>query len=137
MNEFLFPLKVYIEDTDYSGVVFHSNYLNYFERARSEWLETLGMGIAWQLKQEIYFAIRSAKIDFYKPARLSDRLQVVSRVSQLKRVSMTFEQHLRLSDAPDTILCTAEVKVACLDKEFRPNSLPRSKLHEILTGEPE
>jgi acyl-CoA thioesterase FadM len=61
----------------------------------------------------------------------------VSRVSQLKRVSMTFEQHLRLSDAPDTILCTAEVKVACLDKEFRPNSLPRSKLHEILTGEPE
>jgi acyl-CoA thioester hydrolase len=136
MNEFLFPLKVYVEDTDYAGVVFHSNYLNFFERARSEWIETLGMGIDWQTKQEIYFVIRSAKIDFYKPARLSDRLQVVTRVSHFKRVSMTFEQHLRLSSAPDTILCTAEIRVACLNKQFRPISLPRCKLHEIITGEP-
>ena len=137
MNEFFFPLKVYVEDTDYAGVVYHSNYLNFFERARSEWIEKLGMGIAWQRKQEIYFAIRSAKIDFYKPARLSDQLQVVSRVSHLKRVSMTFEQYLRLSNMPDTILCTAEVKVACLDTLFRPSSLPRCKLHEIMMGEPE
>jgi acyl-CoA thioester hydrolase len=135
MNEFLFSLKVYVEDTDYGGVVFHSNYLSFFERARSEWSETLGIGIEWQRKQEIYFAVRSAKIDFLKPARLGDQLQVVSRVSHIKRVSMIFEQYLRLSHAPDTILCTAEVRIAFLDYSFRPSSLPRCKLHEIMTGE--
>ena len=137
MNESLFSLKVYIEDTDYTGLVYHGNYLNFFERARSEWIAELGMGIDWQRKQEIYFVIRSAKIDFYKPARLSDQLQVVTRVSQLKRVSVTFEQHLRLSSRPDTILCTAEVKVACVDSTFKPTSVPRCQLHEIMTGEPE
>ncbi|MEO8400387.1 MAG: hotdog domain-containing protein, partial [Gammaproteobacteria bacterium] len=47
MTEFIFPLRVYIEDTDYSGVVFHANYLKYFERARSEWAEIAGFGMQW------------------------------------------------------------------------------------------
>ncbi len=136
MNEFIFPLRIYIEDTDYTGIVYHSNYLKFFERARSEWMLGLGLDLAWQREQEIYFVIRSATLEFLKPARMSDQLQVVSRVSCLKRVSVTFEQYLRLSQAPDTVLCTAEVKIACLDNTSRPTSLPQCKLHDIFMGEP-
>lgn len=135
MNEFIFPLRVYIEDTDYTGIVYHSNYLKYFERARSEWMLSLGLDLAWQQEHEIYFVIRSATLNYLKPARMSDQVEVVSRISSVKRVSMVFEQHLRLSHAPDTVLCTAEVKVACLDKTSRPTSFPQCKFHDIFMGE--
>lgn len=136
MNSFVFPLKVYIEDTDYAGVVYHSNYLKFFERARSEWAEQLGFGMLWQREQAIYLPVHSIKIDFLKPAKLNDQLEVVSRIIKLKKASLVYDQYLRLCSVPDTILCRAEVKIACVDKSFRPQALPSCLLHEIITGEP-
>lgn len=134
MNQFIYPLKVYIEDTDYGGVVYHSNYLKYFERARTEWAEQLGLGIAWQNDQKIYFPVRSANLDYLRPARLGDVLEVVSSIAQLKPASLLYSQYLRLVHTPDTILCKAEIKIACVDHTFKPCVIPRCLLHDIITG---
>lgn len=121
---FHYTIRVQIEDTDFAGVVYHSNYLNYFERARSEWVEQLGLGMGWQQEQAIYFAVRSARLDFVKPARLHQWVEVVTEVKEVRNASILFNQYLRLKAAPDTILCRAEIKVACIDKQFKPRALP-------------
>jgi acyl-CoA thioester hydrolase len=135
MNQFIFPLKIYIEDTDYSGLVFHSNYLKYYERARSEWIDQNGMDMAWQMQQRIHFVIKSIQIDFLKPVRLGDMVEVVSRVSQVKAASIMFDQHLRLSSANYTILNKAQVHVVCVNEYFQPIGLPACFLHDLSTGE--
>ena len=128
MNEFVFPLRVYIEDTDYLGIVFYANYLKYFERARSEWAEQQNMGMDWQIAQDIYITVRSVTIDYLKPARLHQMVEVVSRIKEVKKASYSYDQHLRLAGQKDTILCKAETKVACVDKNMRPQVLPKTIL---------
>jgi acyl-CoA thioester hydrolase len=134
MLEFVFPLKVYIEDTDYGGVVYHSNYLKFFERARSEWLETIGIDPDWQKEQDCYFVIRAVTIDFLKPAKLNDRVEVLSEIKEVTRTSIIFSQQLRKAQTTDTILCKAEVRVVCVDQTIRPKALP-GQIHEIFPGE--
>ncbi len=126
MNHFIFPLRAYTEDTDYGGVVYHANYLKYFERARSEWAEQLGFGSDWQREQGIYFPVRHVRIDFLKPARLHDQLEVVSEIREIRSASLVYAQHLRLAEAKDTILSKADVRVACVGQDFRPRTLPDS-----------
>lgn len=120
---FSIALRVYWEDTDGGGVVYHAGYLRYFERARSEWLRALGV-VQSQLQQErnLVFAIRALNIDFHAPARLDDWLQVsVDRV-QLGRASLQFAQSL--SNEAGKVLATASVKAACLEaSSFRPVGL--------------
>ncbi len=134
MKAFIFPMKVYIEDTDFGKVVYHSNYLKFFERARSEWMASLGMGMAWQFEQQVFFAVRSVTIDFLKPARLTDEVEVVSEIKSVSATSLIFSQQLRKTLTTDTILCKAEVKVVCLDQTFRPRPLPR-QLNDFFTGD--
>lgn len=135
MTEFIFPLRVYIEDTDILGMVFHANYLKYFERARSEWAEHVGMGIDWQRKEGVYFPVRSIKIDYFRPAQLHQMVEVVTRLIKVRPASMLYEQHLRPKDLNDTILCKAEVKIACVDLDLRPCPLPDSILQSYMENE--
>jgi acyl-CoA thioester hydrolase len=134
MDNFIFPVKIYIEDTDFGRVAYHANYLKFFERARSEWLESAGLGIEWQQQEQIYFVIRTVKLDYLKPARLNDHLEVISHINECRPASITFHQQLRKSETTDTILCKAEVKVVCVNEAFRPRALPQ-KLYEIIMGE--
>jgi len=124
MAEFIFPLRVYIEDTDMMGVVYHANYFNYFARARSEWAEQTGFGIDWQNAQEIYFPVHSAKIEYLKPALLHQCVEVVSQIKETRRASLVYDQYLRPAGLNDTILCKAEIKIACVGKDLRPRALP-------------
>lgn len=124
MNEFIFPLRVYVEDTDHGGVVYHANYLRFFERARSEWAEQLGFGAHWQREQKIYFPVRNAVLEYLKPAKLSDRVEVVSRVKSVRKASFVYEQYLRSAVANDTILCRGEIKLACVTHDLHPCGLP-------------
>jgi acyl-CoA thioester hydrolase len=135
MNEFIFPVKAYIEDTDYGGVVYHSNYIKYYERARSEWATQIGMGIEWQNEHKIYFVVRAINIEYLKPVRLFETVEVVSQITAIKQSSVTFRQYLRSPLAPDTILNTAEVRIVCVNEAFRPQALPPCPLQDILTGE--
>lgn len=116
-------VRVYYEDTDAGGVVYHASYLRYLERARTEWLRSLGYSQA-RLKQEesLVFTVVGMTLDFLKPARLDDLLSVRSQASLSGGASVHFEQQI-LRDS-DRILA-ATVRVACLDaSSFRPRRLP-------------
>jgi acyl-CoA thioester hydrolase len=121
---FIYPVRVHIEDTDCTGLVFHSNYLNFMERARSEWIDQLGLTMEWQRQHKIMFVVHSANIQFLKPARAHDRLEVVSSVKSRRRASLIFDQYLRPAQAPDKILSKAEIKIACVDENMRPCAMP-------------
>ncbi|GAC1623198.1 MAG: tol-pal system-associated acyl-CoA thioesterase [Nevskia sp.] len=123
---FVWPLRIYYEDTDVSGVVYHANYLRFFERARTEWLRALGCSQE-TLRQDANaaFTVSSLEIVFRQPARLDDELEATVEVSELRRASVRFRQTLRDKAQPDRVLSTAEVRVACVDAAtFRPRPLP-------------
>jgi acyl-CoA thioester hydrolase len=116
-------VRVYYEDTDAGGVVYHAGYLRYLERARTEWLRQLGYSQA-RLKQEesLLFTVVSMQMEFLRPARLDDLLSVRSDALLSGGASVGFSQQVLRGEE---ILLTAQVKVACLDAgSFRPRRLP-------------
>ena len=118
------PVRVYYEDTDAGGVVYHAGYLRFLERARTEWLRAQGYSQA-RLKAEesLVFTVVSMQLEFLKPARLDDLLSVRSRATLSGGASVAFEQEI-LRGESERILA-AQVRVACLDAaEFRPRRLP-------------
>lgn len=125
MNEFLWDVRVYYEDTDAGGVVYYANYLRFLERARTEWLRSLGFEQDAMIASDgLLFAVRALHIDYLKPARFNELLQVGARVIQRGKASITMAQSIqRRADA--LTLCTANVKLACLDAaSLRPKAMP-------------
>lgn len=130
MQDFDWPVRVYYEDTDSGGVVYHSQYLNFMERARTEWLRALGFEQD-QLRGEhnLLFAVHSMQLIYRKPARFNDALLIKSRLQKASGASMHFEQKLYRGEE---LLCEASVRIACLDAEsFRPKSIPTFILTEM------
>jgi acyl-CoA thioester hydrolase len=124
MNDtFSHPVRIYWEDTDAGGVVYHAQYLAFLERARTEWLRARGYG--QELLREAYdlvFVVRAMRIDFRKPARLDDALDVTVSLRQCRRASLVIAQAIRRGD--DTLL-DAEVRVAAVGAgDFRPRGIP-------------
>lgn len=131
MSDFLTSVRVYYEDTDSGGIVYYANYLKYMERARTEFLRAQGFEQGeLLLRDRRLFVVRSVHVDYHQGARLDDLLTVNSRVSQLGRASLTFAQRI---DRDETRVCSATVKVACLDADSRrPVGLPAA-LVEVCT----
>ena len=129
---FSWPVRVYYEDTDLGGVVYHANYLRFMERARTEWLRALGFEQdALRDKLGIQFVVVEAKIAFRRPARFNDELTVTVAVRGFGRASVVFDQTIRSVDA-DTEVCTGEIRVACIDSHgFKPKPLPPELLTEL------
>jgi len=129
MNEFLIPVRVYIEDTDAGGIVYYLNYLKFMERARTEFFRELGFGKAGANKEGYQFVVHSAQIVYKKPAKLDDMLNVSARLVKLRGASLFFEQEVRRDD---DILSNAEVKIACVDgASLRPVPLPPKVLAKL------
>jgi len=130
MTEFEWPVRVYYEDTDSGGVVYHSNYLNFMERARTEWLRALGFEQDVLIEQhQCLFAVHSMQINFKRPAKFNDALIVRSQIVKAVGARMEFDQKIYRGDE---LLCQAAVKIACLDaNRFRPIPLPPFLLMEI------
>ncbi|USD64325.1 tol-pal system-associated acyl-CoA thioesterase [Vibrio sp. SCSIO 43136] len=127
---FTWPVTVYYEDTDAGGVVYHSNYLKYFERARTELLRSIGVSQQVLLDQNIGFVVRHMDIDFIQGARLDDHLTVKTTISELKRATIAFCQELVNPDGK--LLCKAQVKVACINPEqMKPQAIPSSITAEL------
>jgi len=120
---FSFPTRVYWEDTDAGGVVYHAQYLAFLERARTEWLRSLGYGQELlRDEHDLVLAVREMRIDFHRPARLDDALQVAVALRRCRRASAVFAQEIRRDDE---VLVAAEVRVAALNAgEFRPRAIP-------------
>lgn len=134
---FSFPIRVYWEDTDAGGVVYHASYVRFLERARSEWLRALGIG-QHRLREDddIVFAIRALRLDFHAPARLDDVLAATVDSIEAGRASLTFRQSL-IRDSDRKQLVSADVRAACLTAStFRPRPLPRDLLPAHLTAVP-
>ncbi|MBY8203502.1 tol-pal system-associated acyl-CoA thioesterase [Vibrio fluvialis] len=130
MRVFNWPITIYYEDTDAGGVVYHSNYLKFFERARTEMLRAIGVTQQVLLEQRIGFVVRHAEIDFKQGARLDDQLTVVTSIAELKKASLTFCQEL--VNPEGQLLCKAIVKVACIDNEkMKPKAMPQSIILEL------
>ena len=133
---FVWPVRIYHEDTDGGGVVYYANYLKFMERARTEWLRARGFEQDVLLRdRRVLFAVRTLSMDYHRPARFNDLLEVVSRIAEVGGASLTFAQSIRRADSTE-VLCGARVKVACIDAEnFRARRLPRQLMREIV-GDP-
>ncbi len=120
---FAWPVRVYFQDTDAGGVVYHSNYVNFMERARTEWLRTFGYSNAGMMQElGVVFVVRSMKLDYLKPAILDDLLSVTAQVTAIGRSSITVVQTVLRGE---TLLTEAEVYLVCVDvKTFKPVRVP-------------
>jgi acyl-CoA thioester hydrolase len=133
---FRWRTRVYWEDTDAGGVVYHAGYLRFMERARSEWMRALGMGQdALRQSHGLAFVVREITIAYDKPARLDDELDTTVSVTRLRAASIDFTQAvLRVAD--DVTLARAQVRVACVDaRAFAPIRIP-ADIATLIQGNP-
>ncbi|MBF0140146.1 MAG: tol-pal system-associated acyl-CoA thioesterase [Magnetococcales bacterium] len=117
-------MRVYYEDTDSGGVVYHSIYLNYLERARTEWLRSLGFNQS-QLSQDrgLVFAVSRIDVQFLSPARMDDQLMITLTLAKRGGASLHLQQTIhRVID--HALLLEARVRIAMLNRDFKPTRLP-------------
>ena len=120
---FSFPIRVYWEDTDAGGVVYHASYLRFLERARSEWLRAQGVAQqALRESEDLVLVVREMRLDFLRPARLDDELRATVVMGERRPASFEVAQELFRGEE---CLLRAGVRVACLQaSKFRPRALP-------------
>ena len=130
MAEFEFPIRVYWEDTDAGGVVYHAQYLAFMERARSEWLRGLGVEqTALRETEDLVFVVRGMELDFLAPARLDDQLQVSVRLLQCRGASFSLAQRI---ERDGVLLVEAKVRIAAVRaSDFRPCPIVESLLERL------
>lgn len=132
---FSHPIRIYWEDTDAGGVVYHAQYLAFLERARSEWMRALGEGQdAMRREHGLVFAVRAMQVDFRLPARLDDALVATVALRECRRASLVFAQEIRRDGGPldGELLLDATVRIAALDAaSFKPRAIPPA-LHDQL-----
>ena len=136
---FAFPIRIYWEDTDAGGIVFYANYLKFFERARTEWLRSLGIG-QQALREETggMFVVTDAQLRYLRPARLDDELLVTAQLQQAGRASFTIAQQAFIkpthtSEQP-TLLCEGSIRIGWVDAaSMQPARMP-AELHAIMVA---
>jgi len=131
---FAWPTRVYWEDTDGGGVVYYANYLKFLERARTEWLRSLGFAQSDLVKDPgVIFVVTNINLDYRRPARLDDSLLVTCDLIPEGAASMTFAQRILRGEA---VLIEGTVRVACLDAQsFRPRRLPAELVNAFAVKE--
>ncbi len=133
---YVFPLRVYYEDTDATGVVHNANYLKFAARARTEMLRHLGVDLSHLLADDgVVFTVRHCSADYLRPAHLDDLLEIHTRVRAVKGASLEAEQTVRRDGAD---LVRLRVRLACVSASWRPARLPaalRSRLEALCNDE--
>jgi len=129
-KKFIWPVRIYYEDTDAGGVVFYANYLKFFERARTEMLRSMGFEQNELITSEgIIFVVRSVQVDYLSSARFNDLIQVSAEVVQTGKASLTFKQHITRGD---DVLTKSVIRIACLDTQtMRPKVIPEYLLEQL------
>ena len=132
-DPFAIETRVYYEDTDAGGIVYHSNYLKYMERARSEWFWSHGFCFDEFVEHnQVLFVLHHADINWRRPARLKDRLRCTCQVTHVGRTSITFEQTITHTTDPSIVYCTGTIRVVCISPDGKVKPIP-SAIKEILT----
>jgi acyl-CoA thioester hydrolase len=130
VSAFVWPLRVYYEDTDAGGIVFYANYLKFFERARTEWLRAAGFG-QQRLRDEtgLIFVVSETRMRHLAPARLDDELTITVEPRELGRATLNLFQIARRGDA---VLAEGEIRIGCVNAEtFKPARIPAELLSAI------
>ena len=130
---FLWPLRVYYEDTDAGGIVFYANYAKFFERARTELLRVFGIEQS-RLEQEtgIVFVVRGTALDYRAPSRLDDLLTIESHIERLGRASVDFVQHAWCGER---LIATGKIRIACVERAaLKPAPIPPDVLEALRRG---
>lgn len=133
VGEFSHEMRVYIEDTDAGGIVYYVNYLKFMERARTEFMRSLGFGKEFIFRSDLMFVVRDVAVTYKLPARLDDALAVTARVVRLRGAGMVFHQTVRRGDE---VLAQGEVTVACVDRvSVKPRRLPAEMVTRLRATE--
>lgn len=128
---FHWPVRVYFEDTDAGGVVYHARYVAFYERARTEMLRNYNYNQLQLLNEHVAFAVRRMNIEYLAPARLDDLLDIQTKIVQLRNASLNFAQ--RILNQQGKLLSTADVLIACIDPyKAKPIPLPKSIISELI-----
>ena len=136
---FSWPVRVYWEDTDAGGIVYYANYLKFFERARTEWLRSLGLEQqTLRVQTGAMFVVSEASVKYHLPARLDDQLLVTARILEMGRSSFTMEQQVQRLTTPASakeveLLCGASVRIGWVDGvSLKPARIPNNILTFML-----
>jgi len=129
------PVRVYLEDTDAQGLVYHASYLRFFERARSEILDSMGYPMRDIAGGSHRFVVYEMKIRYRQPARLGDRLEIRSQVQRSSGYRITFRQEAALAGETQPLV-TAEVEVVSLDERGELLELPSTLVALLTTSDP-
>lgn len=125
MFEHQTQIRVYYADTDAQGIVYHANYLRFFELARTESLRSIGIELPSFIEEYgVQFAVVEITVKFHKPARLDDQLQIVSKISHIGRASINYQQSIYFAEANKDLVCSAEVRLVTVDKQMHPQAVP-------------
>lgn len=132
---FRWPVRVYWEDTDAGGIVFYANYLKFFERARTEWLRSLGVNQR-ELREASggMFVVGATEMHYHRPARLDDMLEVTARIAELGRASMTLQQEawLLADGQRSMLLCEGNIRISWVDaSQMKPARIPGAILQVL------
>jgi acyl-CoA thioester hydrolase len=129
---FEWPIRVYYEDTDLQGVVYYANYFRYMERARTEWLRSLGVEQDRMLREERrYFVVVDTFAEFLRPAKFNEILVATARLDEVTRATFRIEQNIYRESVDGELLCRGSIKAACVDADTqRPLRVPVSLFEE-------
>jgi len=124
-------VRVYYEDTDSAGIVYHASYLRFMERARTEWLRSLGFELpVLRIEHGVLFTVSRLRIDYLRPAHFNDMLDVSLGLARFGGASILLDQ--KVWRAPRELLCRAEVRIACVDAtSLRPRPIPQAVFTEL------
>jgi acyl-CoA thioester hydrolase len=130
--DFIWPVRVYYEDTDAAGVVFYANYLNFMERARTEWLRALGFEQTTLMREHnVVFVVRSLAVEYLRPAVFNDALEVTVSLTGTRGSLLEISQVVRRGQR---VLVTGDVRVACINTQsFKPVRIPKPILDKLAT----
>lgn len=115
--------RVYAEDTDFMGIVYHSNYLRFFERARTDFLREIGLPLSLLATYDCHFAIQTVQLRYLNPAKLEDILKITTKIGSISPCSLVFDQSMQKQD--NTQLCQVEIKIVCVNQSLKPKRLPK------------
>lgn len=121
-GEFCLPLRVYIEDTDAGGIVYYVNYLKFMERARTEFMRSLGFGKDYIFNHDLMFVVRDVAVRYRAPAQLDDELVATARVTTLGGASMVLSQAVLRGEE---VMADGEITIACVHRNgVKPRRMP-------------
>jgi 4-hydroxybenzoyl-CoA thioesterase len=128
-REFSMPLRVYIEDTDAGGIVYYVNYLKFMERARTEFMRSLGFGKDYIFNHDLMFVVRDVAVRYNIPARLDDALQATVLLTRIRGASLLMRQTVRRGEE---VLAQGEVTIACVSRSaMSPRRMPAEMVETL------